>query len=65
MALQIWEIFNFIPGVLGGFFSSPCATPVLVVLLLLWQKREACYGGYCLYVFLGFKNNMLRREMIW
>jgi cytochrome c-type biogenesis protein len=52
MALQIFEIYNFIPstyltninsrtgyagallaGVLGGFFSSPCATPVLVVLL--------------------------------
>ena len=52
MALQTWEIFNFIPstyltakntrkgyagaliaGILGGLFSSPCATPVLVVLL--------------------------------
>ena len=52
MALQTWEIFNFIPstyltskttrkgyigafiaGILGGIFSSPCATPVLVVLL--------------------------------
>ena len=52
MALQTWEIFNFIPstnllskntrrgflgafaaGILGGIFSSPCATPVLIVLL--------------------------------
>jgi cytochrome c-type biogenesis protein len=52
MALQTWEIYNFIPstyltsrntkkgyigaffaGILGGIFSSPCATPVLVVLL--------------------------------
>lgn len=52
MALQTWEIYNFIPstyltskstkkgyigafiaGVLGGVFASPCATPVLVVLL--------------------------------
>lgn len=52
MALQTWEIFNFIPstnlltrnkkrgfvgallaGVLSGIFSSPCATPVLIVLL--------------------------------
>jgi cytochrome c biogenesis protein CcdA len=52
MALQIFEIYNFIPstyltsrttktgypgaliaGILGGIFSSPCATPVLVVLL--------------------------------
>lgn len=52
MALQTWEVYNFIPstfligkttkkgyigafvaGILGGVFSSPCATPVLVVLL--------------------------------
>lgn len=52
MALQTWEIYEFIPatylagkstrkgytgaflaGVLGGIFSSPCATPALVVLL--------------------------------
>lgn len=54
MALQTWEVFNFIPstyaigkarrrgyigalaaGMLGGLFSSPCATPVLVVLLAM------------------------------
>lgn len=54
MALQTWELYNFIPstyliskstkkgcigafiaGILGGIFSSPCATPVLVVLLAL------------------------------
>lgn len=52
MALQTWDVYNFIPstyltskntkkgyigafiaGILGGVFSSPCATPVLVVLL--------------------------------
>lgn len=52
MALQTWEIFDFIPsasligknkkrgyvgalfaGILGGVFSSPCSTPVLIVLL--------------------------------
>ena len=52
MALQTWEIYDFIPatylagkstrkgytgaflaGMLGGIFSSPCATPALVVLL--------------------------------
>lgn len=57
MALQTWEIYNFIPssfaisrntkrgyigallaGILGGFFSSPCATPVLVVLLATVAK---------------------------
>lgn len=54
MALQTWEIFNFIPstnllsknrkrgfigafiaGALGGVFSSPCSTPVLIALLAI------------------------------
>ncbi len=54
MALQTWELFEFIPssylvsrtkrqgyagafiaGALGGLFSSPCATPVLIALLAL------------------------------
>ena len=54
MALQTWEIFNFIPsvnllgknkrkgfagaflaGILGGLFSSPCSTPVLIALLAI------------------------------
>jgi len=54
MALQTWEIFNFIPsvnlisksrkkgyagaflaGILGGIFSSPCSTPVLIALLAI------------------------------
>ena len=54
MALQIWEIFNFIPsinllsknkkrgfigaflaGILGGIFSSPCSTPVLIAMLAI------------------------------
>lgn len=54
MALQTWEIYNFIPstnllskskkrgfagaflaGVLGGIFSSPCSTPVLIALLAI------------------------------
>ena len=54
MALQTWEIYDFIPsthliakntrrgylgallsGMLGGLFSSPCATPALVALLLI------------------------------
>ena len=67
MALQIWEIFNFIPssyainkntkrgfwgalfaGVLGGFFSSPCATPVLVVLLAIVAKEGSLLWGILL-----------------
>lgn len=54
VALQTWEIFNFIPsvnliskskkkgfagaflaGILGGVFSSPCSTPVLIALLAI------------------------------
>lgn len=54
MALQAWEVFEFIPsgkmsamptrtgyigalaaGILGGIFSSPCATPVLVALIAI------------------------------
>ncbi|HHX22821.1 MAG TPA: cytochrome c biogenesis protein CcdA [Thermoanaerobacterales bacterium] len=67
MALQIWEIFNFIPstyaiskntrrgyfgaflaGILGGFFSSPCATPVLVVLLAIVAKGASLLWGILL-----------------
>lgn len=64
MALQTWEIFNFIPstnllskntrrgflgalvaGVLGGIFSSPCATPVLIVLLgILANGKNLVWG---------------------
>jgi cytochrome c biogenesis protein CcdA len=58
MALQTWELFNFIPssyaisknkktgyigafiaGVLGGFFSSPCSTPALIVILAFVAKE--------------------------
>ena len=64
MALQTWEIYNFIPssyaiskntrrgyagallaGILGGFFSSPCATPVLVVLLATVAKEGNLIWG--------------------
>ncbi|ALB46979.1 cytochrome c biogenesis CcdA family protein [Clostridium beijerinckii] len=58
MALQTWELINFIPssyaisrnkkkgyigafiaGILGGFFSSPCSTPALVVILAFVAKE--------------------------
>ncbi|MFA6309478.1 MAG: cytochrome c biogenesis protein CcdA [Clostridia bacterium] len=67
MALQTWEIFNFIPssfaiskstkrgfvgaflaGILGGFFSSPCATPVLVVLLAMVAEQGNLIWGILL-----------------
>lgn len=64
MALQTWEIYDFIPstylsgrstkrgyfgafiaGILGGLFSSPCATPVLVVLLgIVARKGNLIWG---------------------
>jgi len=67
MALQIYEIYNFIPstyliskstkrgyigafiaGILGGIFSSPCATPVLIVLLALVAKGGNVFIGVLL-----------------
>lgn len=63
MALQTWEVYNFIPsthlltkskkrgyfgallaGILGGVFSSPCSTPVLVVLLALVSGNDMWWG---------------------
>ena len=71
MALQTWELFNFIPstflagkntkrgyagallaGVLGGLFSSPCATPVLVALLtLVAQSGNIAWGIFLLLLY--------------
>ncbi len=64
MALQVLEVFTFIPstyaqtknkkkgyigafitGILGGFFSSPCATPVLIVILALVAEKGSIIGG--------------------
>lgn len=67
MALQTWEIFNFIPsthllsknkkkgyvgaflaGILGGIFSSPCATPVLIALLAIVAGKGNIIWGVLL-----------------
>jgi len=67
MALQTWEIYNFIPstyliakntrrgyigafiaGILGGVFSSPCATPVLITLLGVVAERGSLLWGIVL-----------------
>lgn len=67
MALQTWEIFNFIPstnllskskrkgfigafiaGILGGIFSSPCSTPVLIALLAIVAGEEKLLWGVLL-----------------
>ncbi|MCR3922315.1 MAG: sulfite exporter TauE/SafE family protein [Firmicutes bacterium] len=78
MALQTWEIFNFIPssyainknkkrgfvgaffaGILGGFFSSPCATPVLVVLLALVAKEGSLLWGVILLLLYSLGHSIL------
>ena len=78
MALQTWEIYNFIPssyaiskntkrgyggalvaGVLGGFFSSPCATPVLVVLLAVVAKEGSLLWGILLLLLYSLGHSFL------
>lgn len=78
MALQTWEIYNFIPssyaiskntkrgfvgaflaGVLGGFFSSPCATPVLVVLLAMVAKEGSLLWGILLLLLYSIGHSFL------
>lgn len=67
MALQTWEIFEFIPssylvskntrrgflgaflaGILGGVFSSPCSTPMLIVLLSVVAGKGSILWGILL-----------------
>ena len=67
MALQTWEIYNFIPstyliskntkkgyvgallaGILGGIFSSPCSTPVLIALLAIVAGKGSIVWGVLL-----------------
>lgn len=67
MALQILEVYEFIPstyltskstkkgyigaiiaGMLAGIFASPCATPVLVVLLALVASKGSIIWGILL-----------------
>lgn len=78
MALQTWEIYNFIPssyaiskntkrgfvgafiaGVLGGFFSSPCATPVLVVLLAMVANKGNLLWGILLLLLYSIGHSFL------
>jgi cytochrome c-type biogenesis protein len=78
MALQTWEIFNFIPstfainkntkrgyvgafvaGILGGFFSSPCATPVLIVLLAVVANEGNLYFGILLLLLYSIGHSVL------
>lgn len=78
MALQTWEIFEFIPstyltskntkkgyigalvaGILGGVFSSPCATPVLVVLLGIVARSGKIAWGVLLLLLYSIGHSVL------
>lgn len=78
MALQTWEIFQFIPstyltskntkkgyagaliaGILGGIFSSPCATPGLVVLLGIVARSGTVTWGILLLLFYSIGHSVL------
>ncbi len=78
MALQTWEVYQFIPsvqlnaknskkgylgvliaGILGGIFSSPCATPVLIVLLGLVARGGNVLWGILLLLFYSIGHSFL------
>jgi cytochrome c-type biogenesis protein len=78
MALQTWDIYNFIPsasltskrpkrgyigafvaGILGGIFSSPCATPVLIVLLSIVAKEGNIARGLLLLLLYSIGHSVL------
>ncbi len=78
MALQTWEVINFIPqngaisknpkrgylgaivaGVLGGLFASPCATPVLVVLLAMVAQKGNLIWGLLLFIIYSVGHSVL------
>lgn len=49
----------FFAGVLGGFFSSPCATPVLVVLLAIVAKEGSLLWGILLLLLYSLGHSFL------
>ncbi|WP_244834674.1 cytochrome c biogenesis protein CcdA [Clostridium sp. BJN0001] len=78
MALQTWELFNFIPssyaisknkktgyigafiaGILGGFFSSPCSTPALIVILAFVAKEGNIIFGTLLLLLYSIGHSVL------
>lgn len=78
MALQIWEVYDFIPstyliskntkkgyagafvaGILGGIFSSPCSTPVLIVLLGLVARSGNVAWGVLLLLLYSIGHSLL------
>ena len=78
MALQTWELFNFIPssyaisknkkkgyigafiaGILAGFFSSPCSTPALIVILAFVAKEGNILFGTLLLLLYSIGHSVL------
>lgn len=49
----------FLAGILGGFFSSPCATPVLVVLLAIVAKEGNLLIGVLLLLLYSIGHSVL------
>lgn len=49
----------FVAGILGGFFSSPCATPVLVVLLAMVAKEGSLLLGIMLLLIYSIGHSFL------
>jgi cytochrome c biogenesis protein CcdA len=49
----------FITGILGGLFSSPCATPVLIALLALVARSANPVWGIALLLFYSIGHSML------
>jgi len=49
----------FLMGILGGFFSSPCSTPVLVVLLALVANSGSIIWGVILLLLYSIGNSFL------
>jgi cytochrome c biogenesis protein CcdA len=39
----------FVAGILGGIFSSPCSTPVLIALLAIVAGKGSILWAYCYY----------------
>lgn len=78
MALQTWEVVEFIPssylggrntkrgvvgaflaGILGGFFSSPCSTPVLIAVLAVVAGKGSVAWGIVLLLLYSVGHGLL------
>lgn len=49
----------FITGILGGIFSSPCSTPILVVLLAIVGQSGSLFYGIILLLLYSIGNSVL------